>query len=104
MTKIEVQKIKIEFSFIWHHLIEKGQKKFTTSVALRNLKNWSLKWIINGEIEVKSKKISEQKMRKPYQNKNWQKPLTSGNCLVANVLLDGVNSNLHFKKKRNYSF
>ena len=37
-------------------------------------------------------------MKNPYQNKNGQKPLTSGNCLVANVLLDGVNSNLHFKK------
>ena len=39
-------------------------------------------------------------MKNPYQNKNWQKPLTSGNCLVANVLLDGVNSNLHLKKNQ----
>ncbi len=84
--------------------MKKGQTFFTTSVALRNLKNWSLKWIINDKIEVKSKKISKQKMKNPYQNKNGQKPLTSGNCLVANVLLYGINSNFHLKKKLNSSF
>jgi hypothetical protein len=43
-------------------------------------------------------------MKNPYQNKNGQKPLTSGNCLVANVLLYGINSNFHLKKKLNSSF